>query len=302
MTVAKDQHFLPQFYLRGFTDPATPSGQEPYVWIFELPEHRWRRRAPKNIASLRHYYAYQDENNQLVNIIEPSFAAIESLGATLIRKLEARRELTEPEQVHFSLFVALLTVRTPQHRKNTERIFKHQGRDIVTTLIQHWRENPDDFEASRRNYQEKTETVFAMTIDDFEQHAPELMLNDAGVIGYSLMPGFELAERLFGMTWRFYFTEDEDRLIICDHPGDFALPKDVTEESFRAFFTKDAEFHVPLTPNLLFTAYYDDFNRAFGGLLSREDVVRINRRMAQRAEQFIISTKCTFPGDEVLEE
>ena len=302
MTVAKDQHFLPQFYLRQFVDPDTPAEQEPYVWLFEMSKRRWRRRSPKNVASLRHYYAYRDEEGQVINVIEPNLATIETLGATLIRKLENREKLTEREQLHFSLFIALLTVRTPQHRELTQRFLKHKGGDVITTLIQYWREHPEEYEASRHNYQEKTETNFDLKVDDIAQHAPELIPDDAGVLGYSLMPALGLTVRLMGMTWRFYFTENEDRLIICDHPGDFALPEEVSEESFRGFFTKDAEFHVPLTPNLIFAAHDDGFDRAFGGLLTREDVARMNRRMTRRAEQFIVSTKPTFLGDEVLEQ
>jgi len=208
--------------------------------------------------------------------------------------------LTEHEQLYFSFFVALLTVRTPQSREATRRFVKRIGRDVITSLIQHWREYPEKFEASKRNYQEKTGKTLDMSIDDFEQHMPELMLNDAGTLGYSLLPAFGLAERLMEMTWWFYFTQAEDRLIICDHPGDFALPEDITEQSFLGFSTKDAEFHVPLTPNLVFAAHDDGSGRGFGGLLSREQVARIDRRMAQRAEQFIVSTKPTFLGDEVL--
>ena len=30
----KDQHFIPQGYLKAWCDPTTPEGQEPYVWRF----------------------------------------------------------------------------------------------------------------------------------------------------------------------------------------------------------------------------------------------------------------------------
>jgi hypothetical protein len=300
MTVAKNQHFLPQFYLRYFLDPEAPAEQEPYVWVFEQSKHRWRRRAPKNVASLRHYYAYHDENGQLVNIIEPNLAAIESFGAALIRKLEAREILTEREQMRFAFFVALLTVRTPQHRELTELYLHRKGRDVVMDMIQHWREHPAEFESIQHRYQEKTRRDMAMNIDELEEHAPKIVPSPAGLLGYSLVPAFALAERLFEMTWRFYFTEDENKLIICDHPGEFALPESTTEESFQGFFTQDAEFHVPLTPNLVFAAHDNGFERAFGGLLDRDKVALLNRRMARRADQFVVSSKPAFLGDDVL--
>jgi hypothetical protein len=78
-------------------DPDTPPDMEPYVWLYDLAERRWRRRAPKNVAALRHYYAYRDKDEQLVNVIEPHLADVESHDATLIRKLASRTPLTERE-------------------------------------------------------------------------------------------------------------------------------------------------------------------------------------------------------------
>ncbi len=300
MTVAKNQHFLPQFYLRQFVDPDTPANQEPYVWLFDLPGQRWRKRAPTNVASLRYYYAVRDEDDQLINLLEPNLATVESLGATLIRKLVAREPSATREQLHFALFVALLAVRTPQSRELTERFLRRAGQEFIAAMIRRWREHPEEFAASQRAYREKTGKDHAIGIDDLEKHAPILAPSDAGIVSYSMMPAFGLMDRLLGMTWRFYSTKKEDRLIICDHPGDFALPQPVTPESFRGFLTKDAEFHVPLTPNLAFAAHDDGLDRAFGGPLGREDVARINRRMAHRAERFLVSAKPEFAGDDVL--
>lgn len=301
MTVAKDQHFLPQFYLRQFVDPDIPSAQEPYVWVYNTVEHLWRRRAPKNVAALRYYYAYRDENNQLINTIEPAFTAIESIGAVLIRKLKSHEKLTDQEQLQFSFFIALLTVRTPQYRDITDSFLKRIGQNILAEMIHHWRKNPDEFKKSKRQYNEKAGTTFDMEIEDLEKSPPQVVMNEAGLLGYSLVPVSALAARLFELTWRFYFTDEEDRFIICDHPCDFALPEDMTEESFQGFFTKDVEFHVPLTPNLIFAAHDDGFDRAFGGLLNRDEVALINRRMVNRAEKFIISAKPTFWGEEILQ-
>lgn len=299
MTIAKNQHFLPKFYLRNFVDPDTPAGQEPFLWVFDLSTHEWRRRSPKNIAALRYYYAYRDESDQLVNLLEPAFNKVETQGAILIRKLQDNVRLTLEEQVIFSSFVALLTVRTPQHRELTKRYAESSGQDVINDFIQNLVENPDKFEAARRRHEEKT--GHSIDLNHLKQNPPSLKPNEAGILTYSIIPFKALTERLMGMTWRFYFTENEDKLIICDHPCDLAYPEDITEESFRGFFTEGIEFHVPLTPNLIFTAYDGGFDRASGGLLSREDVTGLNSRMAHRAEQFVVSTKPTFLGDTVLE-
>ncbi len=302
MTIAKDQHFLPQFYLGQFVDPDTPPDMEPYVWLYDLAERRWRRRAPKNVAAMRHYYAYRDGDEQLVNVIEPHLADVESLGATLIRKLASRTPLTEREQLHFSLFIAQLAVRTPQSRASIELFLDRKGREFIAAMIQRWRENPGEFEALQRKYRYRTGKNADFSIDDLEKHAPRLVPNDAGLLAYSMMPMIGLTERLMGMTWRIYFTQAEHRLVICDHPCEVALPDEITEETFRGFLTEDIEFHVPLTPNMIFAAHDDGPDRAFGGFLGCEDVISLNRRMAKRAERFIVSPKSSFLGNDVLKK
>lgn len=50
------QHYIPQFYLRGFTDPDTPEGYEPCVWVYPLSKRTWRKRGPGNVAAEAEYY------------------------------------------------------------------------------------------------------------------------------------------------------------------------------------------------------------------------------------------------------
>ena len=300
MTIAKNQHFLPQFYLRQFVDPETPSDNEPYVWLYDLTEHRWRQKAPKNVAALRHYYAYRGGDNNPINLVEPHLAQVESISATLIRKLVSQTALTEREQLHFSLFIAQLTVRTPQFRSMTESYLDRIGQTSMASMIRSWRENPPEFESLQRNYSESTGKRADFSIDDFEEFQPRFKPNDVGLLTSAMIPSIALTERLMGMTWRFYFTEAEERLVICDNPCEVGFPDDITEESFRGFLTDDIEFHVPLSPNMIFTAYDDGPDRAFGGILKCKDVVRFNQRMAKRSEKFIISQKSSFLGDEIL--
>ena len=58
--MAESQHYIPQFYLREFTDPETPNGYEPYVWVYEHESKRWKKKSPKNIASKLDFYSFID--------------------------------------------------------------------------------------------------------------------------------------------------------------------------------------------------------------------------------------------------
>jgi hypothetical protein len=290
MSIAKNQHILPQMYLKHFVDPNTPPGMEPYVWRYDLAEHRWQRRAPKKVARKRHYYAR----------FEPLLAEIESYGAIVIRKLASRTPLTVREAQNFSLFIAQLMFRTPQRRAATVSWLDRKGEEFVAGLIQHWRETPEEFAALLRRYPDKSGKRVDISIDDVERSEVKLVPTSGALLKFSMMPMVGLSARLLTMTWHIFFTQTEHRLIICDQPCELGWPDDLTEETFRGFLTKDIEFHVPLMPNMLFVALDHGPGWAFDGFLPREMVVQLNRRMAERAEEFIISSKPSFLGDDVL--
>lgn len=273
---------------------------EPYVWRYDMAEHRWQRRAPKKVARKRYYYAYRNKNGQLVNKIEPYLSAIESSGAKLIRTLAAQTLLTKRERQDLSLFIAQLAVRTPQNRTGIELFLKYKGEESGTALVQHWREHPDEFALVLCKYRDKTGKMSDISIDDVERSAPKLVPTDAGLLEALLLSMLGLGTRLLTMTWRIFFTQTEHRLIICDHPYELGWSDEITEETFRGFWTKDIEFHVPLTPNMLFAAFDYGPSCILGGFLGSELVVQLNQRMAERAEEFIISPTSSFLGDDVL--
>lgn len=295
MTIAKRQHILPEMYLKHFVDPDTPPGREPYVWRYDLAKRCWQRKGPGNrVFFSPYYYAYRDKNGQPVNVLEEHLAKVESLAAPLIRKLATRTPLTEREQLHCCLFIAQLAVRTPRVRASTEQFLDHKGREFIAAKIQHWRANPQVF----ARLQEKHG---AISLDDLEKHLPRVVTNDAGLLAYSMLPSISLTERLINMSWRIYFTQAEHQLVICDHPCEWAVPDDTTEKTWQGLFTKDIEFHVPLTPNMLFGAYDDEPRRGFA-LLDREAVIMMNQRMVRRAAEFIVSQKPSFLGDDELKK
>lgn len=59
-------HYVPQWYLKGFCEPATPAGREPSLWVRKLgatlADSINSRRSPKNLASQSGYYEYEAPN------------------------------------------------------------------------------------------------------------------------------------------------------------------------------------------------------------------------------------------------
>ena len=111
-------HFLPQFYLRGFTDPSTPPGQSPYVWVRDQLSGKISRRAPKNVAAESGFYALDVLAGRDYESVENELSAMESLAAMALRRYlvssAGTRGVMPPE---LGAFVAWQAARVPWQRR-----------------------------------------------------------------------------------------------------------------------------------------------------------------------------------------
>ena len=179
---AKDQHFLPQFYLGKFLSPDTPQGQEPSVWVFDIRKARWRRRAPRNIAHLRHYYSFEEAPGRLVNVVDLSLTNVEAVGAGILRKLLNREQLEDREQLHFALFVAQLSLRTPRNEQRVKEMNRLMGDAFMARVVEEYRSDPALFEEHRQRYEAKSGKPLSLSVDDLDRHRPRLVANKQGVL------------------------------------------------------------------------------------------------------------------------
>jgi hypothetical protein len=123
MADAKKQHYVPQFYLREFIDPNTPSGQEPYVWVFSKDGKTKQRRAPKNILWETDLYTFDFEGAKHYEL-EKALSKIESEFAQVVRKkIKLRCPLTDQEHETLCRFVATMLQRTVRQKDNQENFY-----------------------------------------------------------------------------------------------------------------------------------------------------------------------------------
>lgn len=121
MSNPKNQHTIPQCYLKQFVDPKTPNGQEPYVWIFERESKRGKKKAPKNILAENDFYTLKLKSGGKDYVLEKTLAQIESEYASVFeKKIKLKLPLDDYEHVVFCVFVAAMLERTPKQKKNIE--------------------------------------------------------------------------------------------------------------------------------------------------------------------------------------
>ena len=80
MSKPKNQHIIPQCYLKQFVDSKTPSDQEPYVWIFDKENKKGKKKAPKNILSKSDFYTLTIKIEKFSMFLTPIKPVVASQG------------------------------------------------------------------------------------------------------------------------------------------------------------------------------------------------------------------------------
>lgn len=120
------QHYLPRVYLQGFTDPNTPPGQEPFVWVFDVRDRSVKRRSPRNIGGENDYYETVGMTGGPGAGIEARLSKVESRVKSELDRLMAQGANALGFDDRLMWFVATLSLRTPWGRRATEQYFnKH---------------------------------------------------------------------------------------------------------------------------------------------------------------------------------
>src|SRR6266481_2472986 len=110
MTVSRAHHYVPVFYLKGFTSPI-PRDKE-YLWVYEQGKPI-RKSKPVNEAHERDFYAYEDEDGKRHDLEQP-LSGIESTMAPLFRAIDDHSFRFHPEEfAALTEFIALMWVRGP---------------------------------------------------------------------------------------------------------------------------------------------------------------------------------------------
>ncbi len=147
------QHYITRAYLADFTDPETPAGQEPYIWVLERESKAAFRRAPHKVAVKTDYYTAKVEGKP-DNVIEDVLGHVESIAIPVTRALAAGKQpraLGEVERGSLAYYLGLLETRVPKYRGFVERL----AADLMLKILRMSAERPEYFvQTVRQAYQQ----------------------------------------------------------------------------------------------------------------------------------------------------
>jgi hypothetical protein len=293
------QHYLPQFYLKEFCDPNTPSGQEPYVWLCGRDNLAWRKKAPANIAKGADMYSFTDKDGQRHDEIEKGLAEVEGQTAGIIRNKIFKYDpnLDEQEAVMLAMFVGYMAVRIPAFHQQLGDFMT----DVVKAMMTLQASKPEAFPALKAAVEQDTGEKLPDWFGPEHLDPSKYIITPSKslVVALALSPIKEITYHLANMAWVFLVAEQEF-FITSDWPFCMLNPKLIGSFYGPGLAQKDVEITVPLSPKISLLATWDKPSTVFRGVGS-EAVSIINRRTALMAREFVVSPQAGFAGQEILE-
>jgi hypothetical protein len=249
-------HFLPRCYLKGFVDPASVvDGREPYLWMREPETGKWRRRAPKNVASQPDYYATSGPAGSKNQALEESLGNLENAVAPILRHLEQKSDWTEQDTAALVAFAGIMYARLPVVHDVLDRTFATPH--LQETLATEYRRLQREPEAFRRSLEACARAtgdnrVLTLRAEDALRLIPNAYVKREFLISRIFEAALpEILEVLSGMRWRLLHAPPSLTFITSDLPVHIIDPKAPKKTRHHHMRSPGAMFTLPLTRNVL---------------------------------------------------
>jgi len=257
------QHYVPECYLRGWVDPKTPAGQEPYVWIFNRGEKVGRKKAPSNIFTETDLYTIRLKTGEKDYSIEETLSNLEGRYANIFRnKIQKHLPLSEEEHITLCVFVAAMLQRTPRYRDNMDRFHNE--------LIEH----TEAMEKSHGIDPKESEKM-----KEFQKNSHRMSI-------VQMLPS--ITEMLMPMSIAFLCAQGGSKFVTSDDPCNLFNP----DLQFQRFYgpglgQKHVQLTLPLSPEIALCMSWSPL-RGYAEW-SNDEVEEMNRMVVGHCYKYFVS-------------
>lgn len=293
MSKPKNQHWVPQFYLRYFATPESHTSDEPKVWIFSKNELDGDEAITniKNICAKRFLYSPKTKTGQRSWDLETKLEGLESLLSIVWEPLaEDFIDLGDSAtRKALSLFIAVLHLRHPNSLKEAGEIHRQ-----LVEFYDKQPKHPDgtpDIDSIESNGK-----VYDVDLSDWNEYKGwEADDHQAFFVDQVETQATIIAEMLMKKRWSIVYTE-ANQFITSDNPVYIGHP----EKEVFGFGTEGTIIHFPLSQKriLVMDDLHDEPANQYYPLNS-EALGAFNYGIWNQGSRFLISGR---PIPEVLNE
>ena len=234
------QHYVPKFYLKGFTDP------QGCLWVCE--KHKpIRASKPKLEANRPDYYTHTEKGERDTSA-ENDLQQVESRAAPIIRRLaNPQFEIKPAELGDLYLFVAFMFVRVPSWREHLDTLFTETvKREQIRTA--------SDKESFHKRCLE-IEEMSGKPLGDYERLRQYILKGEYRIIQESRAfnlasmfdSGITVARLLQSFSYEILYAPKESSFLTSDSPVFTVMPDGKGTASIgMGFGWRDVQVHFPL--------------------------------------------------------
>jgi len=264
----KRHHFLPRFYLEGFS-------RDGWLWLCDRERKHFRKSNPEKTAIIRDFYVLENKSGEKDYSVEQAFSLIEGKASEVIHKLERCEGIEPKERADLALFVALLMTRTPRFERDVQQMTDAAAKHIIKHSV-------SNVGAAENLIRRSGTNLDPQGMLDFVQKERFQMETSHNFIVTSMV---EKAHK-FGldvclMNWSVLHASDRSSFITTDQPVGFIVPDELrgTREPIFGLASERIIKVVPLTQRvaLLMTDYGAKFRH---DQMSQEGVREVNLAVA----------------------
>jgi hypothetical protein len=133
MTTARNHHYLPRVYLRGFA--ANPTAKRPQTRVFDLNEHRAFTTSIANIAVERDFNRIDIEGHK-PDSLETGLSQFEGMVGETIRRITLTKAMSEDDRTIVLNLVALIFHRHPSKRAHLDKVLGEVWKDVARIAVE----------------------------------------------------------------------------------------------------------------------------------------------------------------------
>lgn len=287
----KRQHFLPKFYLDGFTS------KEGMLALYDRELDETRIQQPINTGVIGHFYTLEDSEKRKRFELEELLCEYESKASKIITKLAAKEDISADERIDMSIFIAFAAFRTPDMvdslklfnsdyiGKIAKRMFS-DVQEVKANILKKRGLSVSDKELNK----EANELISFANSESYE-----ITTKHKWAISTAMEMAFEVAPILAGRDWIVTHRDSYKKsFVTTDSPVVLTtvIPR---KNSFYGigFANTDALVVFPLTESCVLLIFGNN-----GGLAHRfadtQHVRSINLTLADRCQRFVIGREETL--------
>ncbi len=281
MSETVNHHFIPQFYLRGFSDNA--DRRKAQVFVFDQSTRKSFRTLVRNIGARRNFFRIEAEGFH-PNHVEDGMAEIEGEIAPRLTEVIAAKNF--PSDDHFTSVMLLMgnvAVRNPRFRSMLEDFHIKVGGGMIRALLQDKERYHDSIKEARESGAPIRDDISYEDMKNFiERGNYKIAIDQTYLIGLELEAVPTCVEQLARRQWSFVSAPEGATFATCDDPVVLAWADGKDRGPYSpGFGLSDTIVMFPLSPSLALIGLFakQPRNRAF----RRDQVAEMNTSMAKNA-------------------